>query len=285
LTFRPPPRPSPWARSRAGARRSQLNRATARLAQGRGAYFRRIGHWRRAIAFNAATERSSRPSADHRESLGLLDASAAGGSSSRPDAGKFLDMLYTNMVDTLPLGKCRYGLMYTKAASDRRRRGRADGRGHIFATTTGGASRIYGIWRNGCSDGGGTGKSTPSTRLNNSARSPWSANARKVLEKLGGMDVLKEALGFMEWADNGSAASTPASSVSPLVNYSYEMPCRQPGPRAFWDAHDAWAAWSLAQRPTAPNVSASLLAPRRGFHHDQGQDRRYGHPAGSGGLG
>jgi sarcosine oxidase subunit alpha len=28
-----------------------------------------------------------------------------------PDAAKFLDMLYTNMMSTLKIGKCRYGLM------------------------------------------------------------------------------------------------------------------------------------------------------------------------------
>ena len=28
-----------------------------------------------------------------------------------PDAGRFLDMMYTGMMSTLPVGKCRYGLM------------------------------------------------------------------------------------------------------------------------------------------------------------------------------
>ena len=47
-----------------------------------------------------------------RESVGLLDASTLGKIIVKgPDAGKFLDMLYTNMMSTLRPGKCRYGLM------------------------------------------------------------------------------------------------------------------------------------------------------------------------------
>ena len=47
-----------------------------------------------------------------RENVGTLDASTLGKIIVKgPDAGKFLDMLYTNMMSTLGVGKCRYGLM------------------------------------------------------------------------------------------------------------------------------------------------------------------------------
>ena len=47
-----------------------------------------------------------------REHLGLLDASTLGKLIVKgPDAGKFLDMMYTNMMSNLKPGRCRYGLM------------------------------------------------------------------------------------------------------------------------------------------------------------------------------
>ncbi len=50
-----------------------------------------------------------------RQALGLLDASTLGKLIVKgPDAGQFLDMLYTNMMSTLGVGKCRYGLMCTE---------------------------------------------------------------------------------------------------------------------------------------------------------------------------
>ena len=47
-----------------------------------------------------------------RKNVGLLDASTLGKIIVKgPDAGRFLDMLYTGVMSTLPVGKCRYGLM------------------------------------------------------------------------------------------------------------------------------------------------------------------------------
>ena len=47
-----------------------------------------------------------------RSSVGLLDASTLGKILVKgPDAGRFTDMLYTNMMSTLKPGRCRYGLM------------------------------------------------------------------------------------------------------------------------------------------------------------------------------
>ena len=54
----------------------------------------------------------SREVKNTRENLGLLDASTLGKLVVKgPDAGKFLDMMYTNMMSNLKVGKCRYGLM------------------------------------------------------------------------------------------------------------------------------------------------------------------------------
>jgi sarcosine oxidase subunit alpha len=62
-------------------------------------------------------------------------------------------------------------------------------------------------------------------------------NARDVLEKLGGMDVSKETLPFMAWAD-GTLAGIPARvyriSFSGELSYEIAVPAAQG--RAFWDA-------------------------------------------------
>ena len=47
-----------------------------------------------------------------RQKVGMLDASTLGKIVVKgPDAGKFLDLVYTNMMSTLKIGRCRYGLM------------------------------------------------------------------------------------------------------------------------------------------------------------------------------
>ena len=47
-----------------------------------------------------------------RNNAGILDASTLGKIDIRgPDAGKFLDLIYTNNWSNLKVGKCRYGLM------------------------------------------------------------------------------------------------------------------------------------------------------------------------------
>ena len=85
-----------------------------------GAYFEPVGLWRRPYCFPRGTE--THEQAVHREILnvrkavGLLDASTLGKIIVKgPDAGRFLDMLYTGVMSTLPVGKCRYGLMCSES--------------------------------------------------------------------------------------------------------------------------------------------------------------------------
>ena len=78
--------------------------------------------------------------------LGLLDASTLGKLVVKgPDAGKFLDMLYTNMMSTLKPGRCRYGLMCTENGflTDDGVVARIDEDTFLCHTTTGGADRIH----------------------------------------------------------------------------------------------------------------------------------------------
>ena len=78
--------------------------------------------------------------------LGLLDASTLGKIIVKgPDAGHFLDMLYTNMMSTLKPGKCRYGLMCSENGFliDDGVVARIDDDTFLCHTTTGGAERIH----------------------------------------------------------------------------------------------------------------------------------------------
>ncbi len=79
--------------------------------------------------------------------LGLLDASTLGKIIVKgPDAGQFLDMLYTNVMSTLPIGKCRYGLMCNEQGflSDDGVVVRMTEDTWLCHTTSGGADRIHG---------------------------------------------------------------------------------------------------------------------------------------------
>ncbi|MEO1491490.1 MAG: sarcosine oxidase subunit alpha family protein [Pseudomonadota bacterium] len=81
-----------------------------------GADWEPVGDWYRAYCYRRAGE--DRHAAVHREVLnararvGMLDASTLGKIVVKgPDAGTFLDLIYTNMMSTLKPGRCRYGLM------------------------------------------------------------------------------------------------------------------------------------------------------------------------------
>ena len=148
-------------------------------------------------------------------------------------------MLYTNMMSTLKPGRCRYGLMCNENGflSDDGVVARIDDDTWLCHTPSGGADRIHGWmeewlqtewwdWKvyvaNVTEQYGQIGVVGP--------------NARKVLEKLGGMDVSAEALSFMGWAD-GAIGNIPVRvyriSFSGELSYEIAVPASQT--RALWD--------------------------------------------------
>ena len=80
-----------------------------------------------------------------RTGVGILDGSTLGKIDVQgPDAGAFLDMLYTNMMSTLKVGMVRYGVMCGvdgMVIDDGTVMRLADDRFQVF-TTTGGAAHI-----------------------------------------------------------------------------------------------------------------------------------------------
>ena len=119
-TFRPPYTPISLG-SIAGEARGSLFKPTRRTAidewsDTNGAHWEPVGDWRRPFTYiqkgETIASAVSREILNTRKKVGLLDASTLGKIMVKgPDAAKFLDLMYTNVISTLKVGKCRYGLM------------------------------------------------------------------------------------------------------------------------------------------------------------------------------
>ena len=208
-------------------------------------FFEPVGHWRRAYCYDRPGETHGqaveREINQTRNSLGLLDASTLGKLIVKgPDAGKFLDMLYTNMMSTLKPGKCRYGLMCTENGflTDDGVVARIDEDTFLCHTTTGGAERIHAHMEEWLQTEWWDWKVYVANVTEQFAQvAVVGPNARKVLEKLGGMDVSKETLGFMEWADGQIGefdCRVYRISFSGELSYEIAVPASQGA--AFWNA-------------------------------------------------
>jgi sarcosine oxidase, subunit alpha len=116
----------------------------------RGAVFENVGQWKRPWYF-PSTPAEDLDAAVLRESLavrtgvGVMDASTLGKIDvTGPDAGAFLDRMYTNRMSTLAVGSIRYGLMCGvdgMAFDDGVAMRFADDR-FFVTTTTGGAAKV-----------------------------------------------------------------------------------------------------------------------------------------------
>ncbi|OED50909.1 sarcosine oxidase subunit alpha [Rhodobacteraceae bacterium (ex Bugula neritina AB1)] len=215
-----------------------------------GADWEPVGQWRRPFSINKPGEDRhaavNREVKNTRENLGLLDASTLGKLVVKgPDAGKFLDMMYTNMMSTLKIGKCRYGLMCTENGflMDDGVVARIDEDTWLCHTTTGGAERIHGWMEEWLQTEWWDWKVYVANVTEQYAQiAVVGPNARKVLEKLnaaagGGMDVSKEALPFMEWRDGKIGEfDARAYRISFSGELSYEIAVAASEGQAFWDA-------------------------------------------------
>jgi sarcosine oxidase subunit alpha len=210
-----------------------------------GAYFEPVGLWRRPYCFPRAGE--THEQAVHREvlntrqNLGLLDASTLGKIIVKgPDAGRFLDMLYTGVMSTLPIGKCRYGLMCNEQGflSDDGVVARIDEDTWLCHTTSGGADRIHAWMEDWLQCEWWDWKVYTANVTEQYAQvAVVGPNARKLLQVLGGMDVSKETLPFMQWAD-GTLAGLPVRvyRISFSGELSYEIAVPASHGAAFWKA-------------------------------------------------
>jgi len=247
-TFRPPYTPISMG-AIAGEARGDLFQPLRRTPiqqwhEDNGAFWEPVGHWRRPYCYPRGRETHEDAVAREidatRNSLGLLDASTLGKIIVKgPDAGRFLDMMYTNMMSNLAPGKCRYGLMCSENGflSDDGVVARLSEDIWLCHTTTGGAERIHAHMEEWLQTEWWDWQVYTANVTEQYAQiAVVGPNARKVLEKLGGMDVSKATLPFMHWVQ-GSLAGIPARifriSFSGELSFELAVPASQG--RALWD--------------------------------------------------
>lgn len=254
-TFRPPYTPVTLG-TLAGESRGEIFQPLRKTPmhdwhEAQNAYMEPVGLWRRPYTFPRSGE--THEQSVHREvnntrtNLGLLDASTLGKIIVKgPDAGKFLDMLYTGVMSNLAIGKCRYGLMCNEQGflSDDGVVARIDEETWLCHTTSGGADRIHAWMEDWLQCEWWDWKVYTANITEQLAQvAVVGPNARKLLEKLGGMDVSKETLPFMQWAD-GTLGGFPVRvyRISFSGELSYEIAVPASLGAAFWEAlHKAGA--------------------------------------------
>ena len=220
-TFRPPYTPLTFGTIAAEARGDlfQPLRKTPMhdWHQARGAHWEPVGHWRRAYCYPKAGESHADAVAREiravRAGVGTLDASTLGKIIVKgPDAGRFLDMIYTGMMSSLPVGKCRYGLICNENGFlvDDGVAARLSEDTWLVHTTTGGADRMHGHFEDWLQCEWWDWKVYTANVTEQWAQvAVVGPKARVLLERLGGMDLSPEALPFMGWAE-GEIAGIPA---------------------------------------------------------------------------
>ncbi|MEF9602504.1 sarcosine oxidase subunit alpha family protein, partial [Paracoccus sp. PXZ] len=221
-TFRPPYTPLTLG-TIAGEARGEIFQPLRKTPmhgwhESHGAFFEPVGHWRRPYCYPKAGESHGDAVAREiravRASVGTLDASTLGKIIVKgPDAGKFLDMMYTGMMSTLPVGKCRYGLICNENGflSDDGVAARLSEDTWLVHTTTGGADRMHGHFEDWLQCEWWDWKVYTANVTEQWAQvAVVGPKARVLLERLGGkIDLSPEALPFMGWIE-GEIAGIPA---------------------------------------------------------------------------
>ncbi|MBZ8119799.1 sarcosine oxidase subunit alpha family protein [Roseovarius sp. LXJ103] len=248
-TFRPPYTPISMASIAGEARdeRFQPLRRTPIHAwhEENGVEWEPVGHWRRPYSYPRAGESLhdavSREVLATRNSLGMLDASTLGKLIVKgADAGRFLDMLYTNMMSTLKPGRCRYGLMCSENGflTDDGVVARLDENTFLCHTTSGGADTVHGHMEEWLQTEWWDWDVYVANVTEQFAQiAVVGPKSRETLQALSSDDLSAEALSFMGWAD-ATLAGIPVRifRISFSGELSYEIAVRAGQGRALWDA-------------------------------------------------
>jgi sarcosine oxidase, alpha subunit family, heterotetrameric form len=210
-----------------------------------GAHWEPVGYWRRPYCYPQSGETHAqavqREINQTRNAVGILDASTLGKLVVKgPDAGRFLDMLYTNVMSNLKVGNCRYGLMCNENGflSDDGVVARLSEDTWLCHTTSGGADRIHAWMEDWLQCEWWDWKVHVVNLTEQFAQiAVVGPKARAVLEKLGGdMDLSAAAFPFMDWKE-GQLGGIPARvfriSFSGELSYEVAVPAGQG--LAFWE--------------------------------------------------
>jgi sarcosine oxidase subunit alpha len=181
-----------------------------------------------------------------RTTVGIFDASTLGKIDVKgPDAGRFLDLVYCNRFSTLPVGRCRYGLMLREDGYvfDDGVTVRLGDNHYLMHTTTGGAATVLG-WLEDLAQMEWTDMKVRFTSVTEqmavvTLSGPF---ARKLLSELTrDIDLDPKAFPFMAWR-SGTVAGIPARvlRVSFTGDLSFEIQAPAGLGMALW--HAAMAA-------------------------------------------
>ncbi len=247
-TFRPPYAPITFG-ALAGEARLDLFKPTRRTpidgwSDTRGAHWEPVGDWRRPYAYprpgESVAAAVTREILNTRNAVGLLDASTLGKIMVKgPDAGRFLDLLYTNMMSSLAVGRCRYGLMCTENGFlfDDGVVVRLSADTFLCHTTSGGSDRVHAWMEEWLQTEWWDFRVFTANLTEQYAQvAVVGPQARRLLEALGGMDLSAETLPFMAVAE-GRLAGIPARvhRISFSGELSYEIAVPADRGQEFWD--------------------------------------------------
>ncbi len=275
-TFRPPYTPVTFG-ALAGEARGPLFKPT-RLTPiddwhaAHGAHWEPVGDWRRPYCYRRPGESIgqavSREVLNVRQGVGLLDASTLGKILVKgPDAGRFLDLVYTGVMSSLAVGRCRYGLMCNENGFlfDDGVVVRLTEDSFLCHTTTGGSDRVHG-WMEEWLQTEWPDLQVFTANLTEAFAqvAVVGPRARTVLEQLGGMEVGRAALSFMtsvEGVLGGLPARVHRISFSGELSFEVAVPASRG--RELWDALLAAGA-PLAVQPYGTEALHVLRA-EKGF--------------------
>ncbi|WP_410568229.1 2Fe-2S iron-sulfur cluster-binding protein [Amycolatopsis sp. cmx-4-61] len=257
-TFRPPYTPVSFA-ALAGRNRGELHdpvRVTTihPWHVEHGAAFENVGQWKRPWYYPRPGESMAdavrRECRAARNDVAVLDGSTLGKIDVQgPDAGWFLDMLYTNLMSTLKVGRIRYGVMcgVDGMVIDDGTVIRVGEERFLVTTTTGNAAKIL-EWMEEWLQTEWPHREVFAT----SVTEHWATiplvgpRSREVLGRLApDLDVSNDAFGFMTWQD-AEVAGIPARvcRISFSGELAYEINVRS------WDGPALWQ--SLVDQGATP---------------------------------
>ncbi|HSF96278.1 MAG TPA: glycine cleavage T C-terminal barrel domain-containing protein, partial [Thermohalobaculum sp.] len=249
-TFRPPYTPISFG-AITGSAKGPLFKAIRKSPMhdwnaANGADFEPVGDWQRPFCYRRAGEdrhaATTREILNARQKVGLLDASTLGKIAVKgPDAGKFLDLIYTNMMSNLKVGRCRYGLMCNENGFlfDDGVVVRTGEDEFLLHTTSGGSDRVHGHLEEWLQTEWWDLKVYTANVTEQWAQVAVAGpNARDVIEAAGtDLDISAEALPFMAYVE-GTVAGCPVRlyRISFSGELSYEIATPANRGRALWDA-------------------------------------------------
>ncbi|MDG1208525.1 MAG: glycine cleavage T C-terminal barrel domain-containing protein, partial [Paracoccaceae bacterium] len=210
-----------------------------------GADWEPVGDWRRPYTYLEGSESRHdsvmRQVKTVRDSVGFIDASTLGKIVVKGlDAGKFLDMMYTNMMSSLKPGKCRYGLMCTENGFlfDDGVVVRTGEDEYLCHTTSGGADRVHAWMEEWLQTEWWDMKVYVANATEQWAQIAVAGpKARAVFEALTDDDVSAETLPFMSYIET-TMAGVPARlyRISFSGELAYEVAAPSHYGKHLWDA-------------------------------------------------